>query len=239
MGLAAAKLFLEEGAKVIITGRKQSKIDAAKEQLSGDFVIYQADLGDYEATEKAIQQGVEQFGKLDILYQVGGMANPVPVAMAGQQHYEDTIRVNLLGPINAIRSSLAMLNDNASIILTSSTFSARTAPLMSSYAASKAGLEQFGRVLALEVASRQIRVNIIKPGATDTPIFHEMGLQEEEVAGWKAFMTMVTPLGKMGQPEDVAKMALFLASDDAAQITGAAIDIDGGINHSWHLIPES
>lgn len=238
MGLAAAKLFLEQGAKLIITGRKQSKIDTATEQLSGEYVIYQADIGDFSATQEAIKKGVEKFGNLDIIYQVAGVSTPAPVMMADPQHYEDVIRINLLGPIMAILNSREYLNDGASIILTSSTFSSRTAPMMSSYGASKAGLEQFGRVLSLEMAARQIRVNNIKPGATDTPLFDDLGFSPEEIAGWKGFMTMITPLQKMGQPEDVAKLALFLASDDSSQITGTSIDVDGGINQSWHLIPE-
>lgn len=239
MGLAAARLFLDEGARVVITGRKQEKIEAAKNELSGEFEIYQADIGDYEATRKAIEQGVGKFGKLDVLYQVGGIGNFAPFAMANQEHYETMVNVDLMGPIMAMLHSREHLNDNASIIFTTTTASTRPMPMMSAYAAAKAGLNQFAKVLALELAERNIRVNAISPGATDTPVFNEIGMPEDQVTGFKQFFTMITPLKRMGTPEDIANAALFLASDDSSQITGITLEVDGGLNQSWHLQPGS
>lgn len=239
MGLAAAKLFLAEGAKVILTGRKQSKIENAKSELSGDFEIYQADIADYEATKQAIESGVAKFGKLDIFYQVAGVGGFAPFAMATKEVYENMIQVDLTAPIVALLNAREHLNPKASIIFTTTTMSTRPAPMMSAYGAAKAGLIQFAKVLALEYAAQGTRVNILSPGATDTPIFNELEMPEEQIEGFKEFFRMITPLQSLGQPEDLAKAALFLASDDSKQITGVTLDVDGGLNQSWHLQPSA
>jgi len=241
MGLAAAKAFLKSGAKVIITGRDENRIEDARNQLDGlgSFELFQADIGDFESTKMAINSGVEKLGKLDIFYQVGGMFAPAPLMMADQDNFETTFRVNLMGPIMALINARDYLNDNASVILTTTTISTRPVPGMSSYAASKAGLDMFGKTIALELADRGIRVNIISPGATDTPAYDKIGLPEEQIAGFKQFWSMVTPLKSMGSSEDIANAALFLASNDSSQITGIRLDVDGGLNQSWHLTPEA
>jgi len=239
IGLASAKLFLEEGAKVILTGRKQRKIDAASKCLSGDFEIYQADITDFESTKKAIEKGVAQFGHLDIFYQVAGKATPILFNQATPKVYESEIKTDLIAPIVALWNAKQYLNPHASIIFTSTTFSTRPAPTMSAYGAAKAGLVQFAKSIALEYAEQKIRVNVLSPGSTETPIFDELGLPEDQIKGFKDFFRMVTPLKSLGQPEDLAKAALFLASDDSKHITGITIDVDGGLNQSWHLVPEA
>lgn len=198
MGLASAKRFLAEGARVIITGRKQEKIDAAQQELQGDFAIYQADIADYEATKAAIEQGVKRFGKIDVLYQVAGMASMVPFEMADPAHYETMINVDLVSPIVALLNARPHLNDGASIILTTTTASTRPGPPASAYGAAKAGLDQFAKVLALELAHRKIRVNVISPGPIDTPIFNELGIPEEQLSGFTEFLKTNHPVGPPG-----------------------------------------
>lgn len=179
MGLASAKRFLAEGARVIITGRKAEKIEAARRELQGDFAIFQADIADYEATKAALDQGVERFGKIDVFYQVAGMAAMVPFEMADVEHYETMIKVDLLAPIVALLNARPHLNNGASIILTTTVASTRPSPPATAYGASKAGLDHFAKVLALELAPRNIRVNVISPGPIDTPVFDELGLPKE------------------------------------------------------------
>ena len=235
MGLAAAQRFLAEGAKVITTGRKQSKIDAAARELRGDYAIYQADIADYAATREAIEKGVAKFGKLDIFYQVAGIAEFTPFVEADQAHFERLINIDLLAPIMALLSAREHLNDRASVIFTTTTASTRAMPSLSAYGAARAGLQQFARVLALELAERKIRVNIISPGPIDTPIFNELGLPHEQIEGTKKFFQSIVPSLRLGRPEEVANAAFFLASDQSSFITGTTLDVDGGLNRSWHL----
>ncbi len=240
MGLAAARRFMSEGAKVILTGRKQEKIDAARTELEGqgEFVIYQADIGDYEATRRAIDDGVAKFGTLDVFYQVAGVARMVPFAAADVAHYEFMIRLDLTGPIAALVNAREHLNDGASIIFTTTTASTRAGPMASAYGAAKAGLDQFAKVLALELAERNIRVNVISPGPVDTPVFDDLGLSDEQAAGLRQYVATLIPVGRVGRPEELANAALFLASDESSFVTGVTLHVDGGLNQSWHVAPQ-
>ena len=237
MGLAAAKRFLAEGAKVIITGRKKEKIDVARQELPGDVAIYQADIADYEATKSAIEQGVERFGKIDVLYQVAGMASMVPFEMADSAHYETMVKVDLVAPIVALLNARPHLNDGAAIILTTTTASTRPAAGATAYCAAKAGLDQFAKALALELAPRKIRVNVISPGPIDTPIFNELGIPKEQLAGFQQFLTSIIPLGRLGRDDEIANAALFLASEQSSFVSGVTLQVDGGLNQSFHQMP--
>lgn len=237
MGLASAKRFLAEGARVIITGRKKEKIDAAQQELQGDFAIYQADIADYEATKAAIEQGVKRFGKIDVFYQVAGMAVMVPFESADPAHYETMIKVDLVSPIVALLNARPHLNDGASIILTTTTASTRPSPPATAYGAAKAGLDHFAKVLALELAHRKIRVNVISPGPIDTPILNDLGIPEEQVSGFQQFLTSIIPLGRLGRDDEIANAALFLASDQSSFISGVTLQVDGGLNQSFHKMP--
>lgn len=237
MGLASAKRFLADGARAIITGRKKDKIDSAREELQGDFAIYQADIADHEATKAAIEQGVKRFGKIDVFYQVAGMANMVPFEMADQAHYETMINVDLVSPIVALLNARPHLNDGASIILTTTTAATRPGPATTAYGTAKAGLDHFAKVLALELAHRKIRVNVISPGPIDTPILNEMGLPEEQVDGMRQFLPSIIPLGRLGRDDEIASAALFLASDESSFVSGVTLEVDGGLNQSFHKMP--
>ncbi len=237
MGLASAKRFLAEGARVILTGRKKEKIDAAARELQGDFVIYQADIADYEATQAAMAKGVERFGKIDVFYQVAGIASMVPFELADPAHYESLINVDLVAPIVALLNARPHLNDGASIILTTTTASTRPGPAASAYGAAKAGLDQFAKVLALELAHRKIRVNVISPGPIDTPIFNELGIPEEQLSGFQQFLTTIIPLGRLGRDDEIANAALFFASNESSFVSGTTLQVDGGLNQSFHQMP--
>lgn len=240
MGLAAAKRFLDEGAKVILTGRKQEKIDVARAELEGrgELVIYQADIGDYEATKRAIDEGVAKLGKLDVFYQVAGVARMAPFAMADVAHYEHLIQLDLTAPIAAIVNAREHLNDGASVIFTTTTASTRPGPMASAYGAAKAGLDQFAKVLALELAERGIRVNVISPGPVDTPVFADLGMSDEQAAGLKQYVATLVPVGRLGRAEEVANAAFFLASSESSFVTGVTLHVDGGLNESWHAAPQ-
>ncbi len=237
MGLAAAKRFLAAGAKVIITGRKKEKIDVARHELRGDVVVYQADIADYEATKSAIEQGVERFGKVDVLYQVAGMASLVPFEMADPAHYETMIKVDLVAPIVALLNARPHLNDGAAIIMTTTTASTRPSAGATAYCAAKAGLDQFAKALSLELAPRKVRVNVISPGPIDTPIFNEMDIPQEQISGFQQFLTTIIPLGRLGREDEIANAALFLFSDQSSFVSGVTLHVDGGLNQSFHKMP--
>ena len=240
MGLAAARRFLSEGAKVVVTGRKQEKIDAARAELEGhgELAIFQADIGDYDATRRAIDDGVAKLGRLDVFYQVAGIARMVPFAAADLAHYELVIRLDLNAPIAAVLNAREHLNEGASVIFTTTTASTRAGPMTSAYGAAKAGLDQFAKVLALELAGRGIRVNVISPGPVDTPVFNDLGMSDEQVAGLKQYVSTIIPAGRLGRPEELANAALFLASDESSFVTGVTLHVDGGLNESWHAAPQ-
>ena len=162
----------------------------------------------------------------------------MPFGDANAEHYEQMIDVDLMGPIIAVLNVREHLSENASIIFTTTTASTRAMPSLSAYGAAKAGLDQFAKVIALELAAKGVRVNSISPGPIDTPIMNELGLPPEMKEGMKQFMAMTNPMGHLGRPEEIAKAAVFLASDEASYITGVTLQVDGGFNQSWHLQPQ-
>ncbi|MEM9069370.1 MAG: SDR family oxidoreductase [Myxococcota bacterium] len=237
MGYAAAERFLAAGAKVLATGRSRETIEKARQALNGPFEAVQADIADYEATREAIEKGVSRFGGIDVFYQVAGIGQFAPFELANSEHYERMIKVDLTAPIVALLNARKHLNDGASVIFTTTSASTRAMPTMSAYGAAKAGLAQFARVLALELAARKIRVNVISPGPIDTPMIKKVGLPEPQAEATRQFFTAVTPLGRFGNASEVAEAAHFLASAKSSFVTGVTLEVDGGFSESWHLPP--
>lgn len=228
IGLATAKLFVAEGAKVVITGRDQARLDAAVKELGPNGFGVQADATDVAALEKAFTQAAAKFGKLDIVFANAGIPGHTPVGGTTLAAFETVIKTNLTGVFFTVQAALPHLNDSASIVLNGSVISVLGNAGYSAYAATKAGVRAMARVMASELSPRGIRVNVVSPGGTRTPIWGAAIATPEAEKALEGRFARSVPLGRMGEVENIAKTVLFLASDDAAYVQGQEIFVDGG-----------
>ena len=232
IGFATAKRFVAEGAKVAITGRNVERLEAAVRELGPQALALAADATDIAATETAIAKAAEHFGKLDILFANAGIPGHTPVGSASLDVFEQVIRTNLTAVFFTVQAALPHLNDGASIILNGSVISVLGNPGYAAYAASKAGVRAMARVMASELSPRGIRVNVVSPGGTSTPIWSQAAPTTDAMNALEKRISQAIPLGRFGKAEEVAKAVLFLASDDASNIQGAEIFVDGGATAS-------
>jgi NAD(P)-dependent dehydrogenase (short-subunit alcohol dehydrogenase family) len=232
IGLATAKLFVAEGARVVVTGRNQATLDAAAKELGPNALAFAADTTDVAATAAAIANGAASFGKYDILFVNAGIAGGTPLGSTEPESFEKIISTNLTGVFFTVQSALPHLNDNASIILNGSVISVLGNPGYSAYGAAKAGVRAMARIMASELSPRGIRVNVVAPGAIRTPIWGAAIATPEAEKAFEKRIGLATPLGRLGEPDHVSKTVLFLASDDAAHVQGQEIFIDGGATAS-------
>jgi NAD(P)-dependent dehydrogenase (short-subunit alcohol dehydrogenase family) len=231
IGLATAKLYLQEGAKVVLSGRRQEALDEVAETLVGDFITVTADVAKPEDNKRLIKETIDKYGKIDILFlNAGVVLRPTPTHEITEEHYEEIFNINVKGPMLAIKEALPYINNGGTILFNNSVVTQRGFDGFGVYSATKGALRAYQRVLASEVRLRKIRVNSIAPGPITTPIFSKMGLSKDvsEEMG-KGFAKQV-PLGRFGTPEEIAKSALFLASDDASYINGVELEVDGGMS---------
>jgi len=228
IGLATARLFLAEGARVAITGRNQRTLDAAVAELGDGVVAIQADVTNVDAIDRAVAAAVKKFGKLDIVFANAGIPGATPVGQTSLASFEEIMRTNLTAVFFTVQAAAAHLNPGASIILNGSVHAVMGVPGYSAYAATKAGVRAITRNLASEFAPRGIRVNQVTPGGTRTPIWSYQAPTDPAMAALEQRLAGMIPLGRMGQAEKIAKAALYLASDDASNVTGAEIVVDGG-----------
>jgi len=232
IGLTTAKLFIAEGAKVAITGRNQATLEAAAKELGPNAIAIVADATDIAATEKAVAQAAAKFGKLDIVFANAGIAANTPVGGTSLETFESVLKTNITAVFFTVQAAVPHLNDGASIILNGSVISVLGNPGYAAYAASKAGVRAMARVMASELSPRRIRVNVVSPGGTSTPIWNRNAPTPEAIVALESHISKAIPLGRFGKPEEVAKTVLFLASDDASNIQGAEIFVDGGTTGS-------
>jgi NAD(P)-dependent dehydrogenase (short-subunit alcohol dehydrogenase family) len=228
IGLATARLFQAEGARVAIIGRNRKTLDAAAATLSPDAFALQADVTDAVAMEKVVAQVAASFGKLDIVFANAGAGVVSPLGQTTLAAFEDIIRVNMTASFFTVQAAYPHLNDGASIILNGSVHAVMGMPAWSAYAAAKGGVRSMTRNLASELAPRRIRVNQVTPGATRTPIWSPFAATNSAMADLENQLIRTNALGRMGEAEEVAKAVLFLASDDASNVTGTEIVVDGG-----------
>ncbi|MGK9165751.1 SDR family oxidoreductase [Inquilinus limosus] len=232
IGLATARLFVAEGAKVAITGRNRETLDAAARELGDAALALQADATDVEALERAAAEAARRFGPLDIVFANAGIGGATPLGQTGLAAFEQIIRTNLTGVFFTVQAALPHLKDGASVILNGSVHSLLGVPGYSAYAAAKGGVRAMGRVLASELSPRGIRVNVVSPGATDTDIWSAAAPTPEARAGLVQRLSQAIPLARFGRPEEVAKTVLFLASDESSNVQGAELFVDGGTTGS-------
>jgi NAD(P)-dependent dehydrogenase (short-subunit alcohol dehydrogenase family) len=229
IGLATAKLFHAEGAKVAISGRDQKTLDEAVKAIGGDTLAVKADVSKLDEIDKFFTQVAEKFGKIDALFANAGIAKFAPVADSNEQLFDETFDTNVKGLYFALQKSLPHLRDNAGIVLNSSVVNSKGTTNGSVYAATKAAVRSLARTFASELVNRGIRVNVVSPGPIATPIFGRTGLPQATVDEFIAGIKTAVPMKRLGTPEEVGNAVLFLASPEASYITGVDLNVDGGM----------
>jgi NAD(P)-dependent dehydrogenase (short-subunit alcohol dehydrogenase family) len=228
IGLATAKRFVKEGAYVFITGRKQAKLDEAVKQVGTNVTGVQGDVGKLSDLDRLFEQIKKEKGKLDIVFANAGIATYAPLGAIDEAHFDSIFSSNVKGMLFTVQKSLPLLPDGASIILNASIVGSKGFAANSVYSATKAAVRSFARTWTTDLKARHIRVNAISPGPIDTEGLRELvGSTEAGKDRLKGLSSMV-PLGRMGAPDEIAKAAVFLASDDSSFITGIELFVDGG-----------
>ncbi|NUQ27580.1 MAG: SDR family oxidoreductase [Acidobacteriaceae bacterium] len=232
IGLATARLFIAEGAEVAITGRDRQTLDEAVAELGPSARGYRADVTVAKDRRRLFTALAQDFGKLDIVFANAGISGRTPVGATEESTFENIIHTNLNGAFFTVNSAVPLLNDGASIIFNGSVHNYLGQPGYAAYAATKGGLVSMARAIAADLAPRNIRVNVVAPGATKTPIWKRgarASATTEETAKLTNFVSSATPLGRWGEAEEQAKAALFLASDDSSYINAIELVVDGGL----------
>jgi len=228
IGLAAAKLFAAEGAQVFMTGRRKKELDAAVAEVGENARGVVSDISKLADLDHLFAVVRDEAGKIDVLFANAGGGEFVALGSITEEHFDRTFATNVKGTLFTVQKALPLLKDGGSIILTGSTAAIRGTPGFSVYSASKAAIRNFARSWILDLAPRRIRVNVLTPGATSTPGWHDLARSEEAHREMVAFVESTTPLGRLGEPEESANAALFLASDDSSFVTGSELFVDGG-----------
>ena len=229
IGLAAAKAFAAEGATVHFTGRSWRTIEEAMEAIPGS-TGYQSDIADPAATEDLIARVEGADGRIDVLYINAGVGGFAPLREITEEAWDHVHEINLRGCVFALQKAVRIMGRGSSVVVTGSIGAHGALEGNGAYAAAKAGLYMAMKVFAKELVGEGIRVNVVSPGPIDTPLlYRNPGMSEEDVARLKELMIRNIPMHRMGESEEVAKAVLFLASDDAAFITGANLFVDGGL----------
>jgi NAD(P)-dependent dehydrogenase (short-subunit alcohol dehydrogenase family) len=229
IGLATAKRFVAEGAYVFITGRRQAELDRAVEEIGPRAVGIRADSSNLADLDGLYDRVRIEKGRIDVLFANAGGGSMLPLGSITEEQYEDTFGRNVKGVLFTVQKALPLLVDGASVILTGSTAAAGGTPAFSVYAASKAAVRAFARNWILDLKERRIRVNVISPGPTRTPGLVDLaGPDAAQQQGLLDHMAAQVPLGRVGDPDEIARAAVFLASDDASFVTGAELFVDGG-----------
>lgn len=229
IGLATAQRFACEGAYVFITGRRQSELDAAVEQIGKNVTGVQGDASNLADLDRLYSIVKEQKGRIDILFANAGVGEYAPLGGITEEHFDRVFRINVKGLVFTVQKGLPLMQDGGSIILNASVVSRKGVPAFSIYSATKAAVRSFARSWTLDLKDRHIRVNVVSPGPIDTPIYETHGETKEETEQTKARFASFVPMGRMGTADEIAKAALFLGSDDSSFVAGAELFVDGGM----------
>ena len=222
MALATAKLFVEEGAYVFITGRRQDKLDEAVRLIGRNVTGVQGNAASLADLDRLYETVKREKGKIDILFASAGFGEFATLAEVTEEHFDKTFGLNVRGTLFTVQKALPLFSNDGSIILNGSIATIKGFPSFGVYSASKAALRSFARTWSMELKDRRIRVNVLSPGTIDTPALDPLGTQAKE--GFKSLI----PRGEMGSPEEVATVALFLASSDSSFVNGIELFVDGG-----------
>ena len=229
MGLATAQRFVQEGAYVFITGRRQAELDAAVKLIGKNVTGVRGDVSNLADLDRLYATVKEQKGKVDILFANAGVGELVRLGEITEEHFDKIFDVNVRGLLFSVQKALPLFRDGGSIILNASIASIKGMEAFGVYSASKAAVRSFARTWTSDLKARKIRVNTLSPGPIDTPILDGLATTEAGVEQVKAGLAAQVPMGRMGTSDEIAKVALFLASDDSSFVTGIELFVDGGM----------
>ncbi|MBV9879804.1 MAG: SDR family oxidoreductase [Gemmatirosa sp.] len=228
IGLATAKRFVAEGAHVYVTGRRRGELDAAVTAMGAHATGVRADSSKLPDLDRLFAQIASERGRIDVLFVNAGGGSMLPLGAITEEHYDETFGRNVRGTLFTVQKALPLLGEGASVILTASTTSAKGTAAFSVYSASKAAVRNFVRSWILDVKGRGIRINAISPGPTETSGLRGLADTPETERELLDYLASQVPLGRIGSPDEIAKAAVFLASDDASFVTGIELFVDGG-----------
>ncbi len=230
MGLATAKRFVEEGAYVVITGRRDKELTEAAAFIGRNVTTVAGDVSNLEDLDRLYTVVKEKHGHIDILFANAGGGTVAPLATATEAHFDNIFDINVKGLFFTVQKALPLFKDGGSIILTSSNANVLGVPAFTAYAASKAAVRSFARGWTMELKDRKIRVNSMSPGPIETRALEKAGLTLEQAEQAAAQFASQVPLGRRGKPEEIAAVVVFLASDESSYITGVDLAVDGGMS---------
>ena len=223
MALETAKLFVEEGAYVFVTGRRQEVLGEAVKAIGSNVTGVRADSANLADLDRLYEKVKSEKGHIDIVFASAGAGEvDKPIGLISEKLVDDTFNLNVRGTLFTVQKALPLFNDNGSIFLNGSIASIKGIPAFGVYSSSKAAVRSFARTWLVELKERRIRVNILSPGTIDTPILDPLGPEAKE-----RFKALI-PRGEMGRPEEIATVALFLASNDSSFVNGVELFVDGG-----------
>jgi NAD(P)-dependent dehydrogenase (short-subunit alcohol dehydrogenase family) len=230
IGLATAKQFVNEGAYVFITGRRQSELDAAVKQIGKNVAGVQGDVSNLADLDRLYATVKEQKGRIDILFANAGLGELLPLGQITEAHFDKTFGVNVKGTLFTVQKAMPLMPDGAAIVINASMVSIKGMPAFGVYAASKAALRSFARTWSVDLKDRKIRINVVSPGTVITPGYKsELGMSDEQIEQFKAQVAASAPSGRVGTPDEIAKAVVFLASDDSSYVNGIELFVDGGM----------
>jgi NAD(P)-dependent dehydrogenase (short-subunit alcohol dehydrogenase family) len=228
IGLATAQRFVKEGAYVYITGRRQPELDRAVKTIGANVTAVRADASNLADLDQLYAQIKQEKGRLDIVFANAGGGIPAPLGSITEEQYDQTFNVNVKGLLFTVQKALPLIPNGGSIILNASIVSMKGMPAFSVYSATKAAVRSFARTWTTDLKDRKIRVNVVSPGPINTPGVDGLTQTAEQRRGLRAQLTAMVPLGRIGDPDEIAKAVVFLASDDASFIAGIELFVDGG-----------
>jgi NAD(P)-dependent dehydrogenase (short-subunit alcohol dehydrogenase family) len=228
IGLASARAFAAEGARLVITGRNPETLEAAARGIGDDVLAVQSDISDLQQTKTLMERIRQERGRIDVLFVNAGIGAFSALEDVSEDYWDRMVGTNLKGPFFAVQQAVPLMGKGGAIVLTSSLGHAKGIPGNSVYAAAKAGLRSLARNLGAELVPRGIRVNCFSPGPIETPLFHRSGLAPEALPGIRQSIIDMVPMKRFGTPEEAADAVLFLAGDSASYITGIDLFVDGG-----------
>ena len=229
IGLATAARFAAEGAKVFLTGRRKEELDAAVKQIGHGAVGVQGDVAKLPDLDRLYATVKAQAGRVDVLFANAGIGEFAPIGQVTEEHFDRAFGVNVKGLLFTVQKALPLMPDGAAVILNASIVSVKGIPAFGVYSATKAAVRSFARTWANDLKDRKIRVNAVSPGPIETPAIDRLAGGKEQGRGFLSEMAKTVPLGRVGQPDEIAKAVVFLASDDASYVNGVELFVDGGM----------
>jgi len=230
IGLATARLFAKEGAKVVVFGRNKEKVDFAVSELGHEALGISGDVSSLSDLDYLFSKVKEKYGQIDILIANAGVALVAPLEYADENQFETQVNTNFKGTFFTVQKALPLLKDGSSIVFNTSVVNVKGFPGMSIYAATKAAIRSLTRTFAAELAPRNIRVNSVSPGPVATEILYKSGMTDEQVESTKAQFKEMVPLKRIGESHEIASSMLFFASSESSFITGTELAVDGGVS---------